>query len=221
MIAVAIDGPSGAGKSTLARAAAREFGYLYVDTGACYRAVGLFALEKGIDPGDEAALTPLLPEAKVELIHRDGEQRVLLNGRDVSEAIRAPEMGEAASKVSALPSVRIFLLNLQRDMAARQNVIMDGRDIGTVVLPDAQVKIFLTASDEERARRRHEEFLAKGREISYNEVLQDMRSRDARDAGRETAPLREAQDAVRIDSTGNAFEKTLSIILQTIREKSL
>ncbi|MFV0400127.1 MAG: (d)CMP kinase [Oscillospiraceae bacterium] len=221
MIAVAIDGPSGAGKSTLARAAAKELGYIYVDTGACYRAVGLFALEKGIDPGDEAALEPLLPEAKVELVHRDGEQRVLLNGRDVSEAIRAPEMGEAASKVSALPSVRAFLLNLQRDMAARQNVIMDGRDIGTVVLPDAQVKIFLTASDEERARRRYEEFVANGQEISYNKVLEDMRSRDARDAGRETAPLREAADAIRIDSTGNAFEKTLSIILQTIWDKIL
>lgn len=221
MIAIAIDGPSGAGKSTLARAAAKELGYIYVDTGACYRAVGLFALEKGIDPGDEAALEPLLPEAKVELVHRDGEQRVLLNGRDVSEAIRAPEMGEAASKVSALPSVRAFLLNLQRDMAARQNVIMDGRDIGTVVLPDAQVKIFLTASDEERARRRYEEFVAKGQEISYNKVLEDMRSRDAWDAGRETSPLREAADAIRIDSTGNAFEKTLSIILQTIWDKIL
>lgn len=221
MIAIAIDGPSGAGKSTLARAAAKELGYIYVDTGACYRAVGLFALEKGVDPGDEAALEPLLPEAKVELVHRDGEQRVLLNGRDVSEAIRAPEMGEAASKVSALPSVRAFLLSLQRDMAARQNVIMDGRDIGTVVLPDAQVKIFLTASDEERARRRYEEFVAKGQEISYNKVLEDMRSRDARDAGRETAPLREAADAIRIDSTGNAFEKTLSIILQTIWDKIL
>lgn len=218
MIAVAIDGPAGAGKSTIAKAAAARLGYIYVDTGALYRAIALFALEQGIDPADEAALAPRLGEISVELVHRDGEQRVLLGGRDVSEEIRRPEIGIATSRVSAIPQVRAFLLELQRDLARRQNVIMDGRDIGTVVLPRAAVKIYLTATADARATRRWKEHLAKGQDVSYNQILTDMQQRDYNDSHREIAPLQRAVDAVLADTSQLDLEASVELILQIIKD---
>jgi cytidylate kinase len=219
MIAVAIDGPVGAGKSTIARAAAKELGYIYVDTGALYRALGLFALENGASPSDMEAVGPLLQRARLELKHIDGIQRVTLNGRDVSEEIRAPEVSMAASNISALPEVRAFLLDLQRDMAKTRNVVMDGRDIGTVILPHAQVKIFLTASAESRAQRRFEEYLAKGGEVRYNDVLEDLIKRDQNDASRKAAPLRQAEDAVLLDTTGCDLETSIQKVISIINEQ--
>lgn len=218
MISIAIDGPAGAGKSTIARAAAKELGYIYVDTGALYRAIGLYAHINNIGTTDAKALEPRLNEIKLEIRHIDGEQRVFMNGRDVSVEIRMPEMGMAASNVSAIPAVRSFLLDLQRDMAKRQNVIMDGRDIGTVVLPDATVKIYLTASVKERAQRRYDEHLAKGQHVSYNEVLEDMQKRDYNDINREIAPLKQADDAVLLDTTGFALEKSINKVIEIARE---
>jgi len=219
MISVAIDGPSGAGKSSIARRVAARLGYTYVDTGALYRAIGLFAHRNGIDDTDEAALAPRLGEIKVELFYRDGKQHVVLNGEDVSEDIRKPEMSMAASNVSALPAVRAFLLDLQRQMARNYNVIMDGRDIGTVVLPHADVKIFLTASAEDRAMRRYKEFLGRGENISYEEVLEEINRRDYNDSHREIAPLRPAEDAILLDTTGNTLEQSLDLVERTIRER--
>lgn len=219
MISVAIDGPAGAGKSTAARSAARELSYIYVDTGALYRAIGLFALENGVDTKDEPNLKPRLTEINIELKYIEGEQRVLMNGRDVSSDIRRPEMAMAASNVSAMPSVRAFLLDLQRDMAKKQNVIMDGRDIGTVVLPDANVKIFLTASAESRAQRRYEEHLAKMQEVSYNKILEEIQERDYQDSHRDIAPLRQAGDAILLDTTEFSPEKTLKRVVEIIRER--
>lgn len=220
MISVAIDGPAGAGKSTVARAVAARLSYIYVDTGAFYRAIGLFAHENGVDAKDEAALSPRLADIKLEIVYADGEQRVLMNGRDVSEDIRTPEMGMAASNVSAMPSVRAFLLDLQRDMAKRQSVVMDGRDIGTVVLPGADVKIFLTASAESRAERRYKEYLAKGQKVSYNEVLEDMKRRDYQDMHREIAPLKQAADAILLDTTAFSPEETLDKVIEIIKERA-
>jgi len=219
MISVAIDGPSGAGKSSIARRVAARLGYTYVDTGALYRAIGLFAHRHGIDDTDEAALAPRLGEIKVELFYRDGKQHVVLNGEDESEDIRKPEMSMAASNVSALPAVRAFLLDLQRQMARNYNVIMDGRDIGTVVLPHADVKIFLTASAEDRAMRRYKEFLGRGENISYEEVLEEINRRDYNDSHREIAPLRPAEDAILLDTTGNTLEQSLDLVERTIRER--
>jgi cytidylate kinase len=219
MITIAIDGPAGAGKSTIAKAVSRELGCLYVDTGAMYRAIGLFAVENGIDPKDAAALIPRLPEAIVTLAHEEDGQHIYLNGRDVSQRIREPEMGMAASDVSAIPEVRAYLLELQRGMARRHSVVMDGRDIGTVVLPEANIKIFLTASVEERARRRYEEHLAKGEEISYNKVLQDMQERDHNDSTRAAAPLKQAADAVLVDTTGLELAQSIQRILAVVRER--
>jgi cytidylate kinase len=216
MTSIAIDGPAGAGKSTIAKLLAKRLGYVYVDTGALYRAIGFFAAERGID---DDVLIPRLSEIKAELLYRDGEQRVLLNGKDVSDAIRTPEMGMAASRVSAIPEVRAFLLDLQRDMAKKQNVIMDGRDIGTVVLPDATVKIFLTASAEDRARRRHLEYLAKGEDISYNKVLEDMIQRDYNDSHRAVAPLSQAADAVLANTTGLELEEAVELVCSIIEER--
>lgn len=221
MISVAIDGPAGAGKSTISKAAAKELGFIYVDTGALYRAIGLFARENGIDTADADALAPRLPEISLELKFAEQEQRVFLNGRDVSEEIRVPEMGMAASNVSAIPAVREFLLDLQRDMARRQNVIMDGRDIGTVVLPDAAVKIFLTASAEDRARRRYEEHLAKGQNVSYNDVLEDMVLRDYNDSHREIAPLKQAPGAILLDTTGFELSKSINSVINLIKEHTV
>ncbi len=219
MIAVAIDGPAGAGKSTIARKAAQALSFIYVDTGALYRAVGLFCLKQGADPAEARAVEPLLEGIHVELVFRGGEQRVLLNGEDVSDSIRTAEVSMAASAVSALPAVRRFLFDLQRDIAKGNNVVMDGRDIGTVVLPDAQVKIFLTASPEERARRRYEEMAAKGQEISYENVLDDLIKRDYNDSHRAVAPLTPAPDALLVDTTGNTLEQSVEQLTTLIKER--
>ena len=191
--AVAIDGPSGAGKSTLARALAKELGFVYVDTGAIYRSVGYYAYQRGIDPADGAAVEALLPEVQLEMVYReDGLQHMILNGEDVTKEIRLPEISMYASRVSAIPAVRAFLMDMQRDMARTHSVIMDGRDIGTVVLPQADVKLFLTASAEDRARRRCLELEERGTPEPYEKLLEEMQERDRNDASRSAAPLRPA-----------------------------
>lgn len=219
MVSVAIDGPAGAGKSTIARAAAHELGFIYVDTGALYRAIGLFAHEAGKDAGNAGDIAGLLPGICLELRFLEGEQRVFCNGRDVSEEIRRPDMGLLASQVSAIPAVRAFLLDLQRNMAKHQNIIMDGRDIGTVVLPNADVKIFLTASAEERAQRRYREHLAKGEDVRYNDVLEDMRRRDYNDENRAIAPLVRAEDAIPLDTTGLKKTESIQRVIDIITAK--
>lgn len=217
-IRVAIDGPSGAGKSTLARAAAAALGFLYVDTGAIYRTVGLSARDQGVDPGDETAVAAMLPALQVELRYDEaGRQRMLLNNRDVSEEIRLPEISRYASAVSALPVVRAYLMETQRELARKNNVVMDGRDIGTVVLPEAQVKIFLTASPEDRARRRWEELRERGTEKTYEDILREVEERDYNDTHRAAAPLRPAEDAVCLDTTGCTFRQSRERILAIIR----
>lgn len=218
-VAIAIDGPSGAGKSTIARALAADMGFVYVDTGALYRTVGLAMLRRGIDPHNEEQIVAVLPELQVSLGYVDGTQRVFLNGEDVSDHIRTPEVSMAASAVSALPPVRRFLFDLQQDTARRQNVIMDGRDIGTVVLPFAQVKIFLTASAEERARRRFAELQEKGIATTYDEVLSDMKERDYNDSHRATAPLRPAEDAVFVNTDGNTLEESVALLKSLVEER--
>ncbi len=216
---IAIDGPSGAGKSTIARAVAKALGMLYVDTGAMYRAIGLYAFENGIAPRDAAALGRALADIDIKLAYEGGAQRVFLNGRDVSEAIRRHEISAYASDVSALPAVRAFLLDLQRDMAKTHSVIMDGRDIGTVILPHAEIKIFLTAAAEDRARRRFDELCAKGETVSYERVLEDVRVRDHNDETRAAAPLRPAPDAEIIDTTGNTLDESIELILNFVKER--
>ena len=218
MISVAIDGPSGAGKSTLARRLAADLGYVYVDTGAMYRAIGLYASRQGADLHDEAAVAALLPQIRLDIRLLDGTQHVYLNGEDVSEAIRAEAIGMAASAVSAHGVVRAFLLETQRSLAAGQNVLMDGRDIGTVVLPHATVKIFLTASPEARARRRCLELRQKGKDADYETVLADIRRRDEQDTNRPIAPLRQAEDAIRIDTSEIDFDQSFELLKRTIRE---
>ena len=220
MISVAIDGPAGAGKSTLARRLAAEFGYIYVDTGAMFRAVGLYALRAGKDPKDSAAVNALLPEITLRLASIEGEQHIYLNGEDVSKAIRTEEAGMAASAVGANPAVRAFLLDQQRKMAETQNVLMDGRDIGTVVLPNATVKIFLTASAEARAERRRKELEEKGQPADYATVLADIRQRDYQDTHRAIAPLCRAEDAVELDTGALTFEESLRLLLETIRRRA-
>ena len=219
IINVAIDGPAGAGKSTVSRAAAKAMGYIYVDTGALYRAVGVNALRKGIDTKDKPAVAATLSEISVDLVFENGEQKVLLNGENVSEEIRTPPASMAASDVSAVPEVRAFLFDLQRDIAKRNNCIMDGRDIGTVVLPYAQVKIFLTASPEERAMRRYKELIEKGSNVDYKDVLEDLIQRDYNDSHREIAPLKLADDGVILDTTGLNLEESVYKIIETIKEK--
>lgn len=188
MISVAIDGPAGAGKSTLARRLAADFGYIYVDTGAMFRTIGLYALRAGKEPKDNEAVDALLPNITLEFAFIEGEQHIYLNGEDVSTAIRTEEVGMAASAVGANPAVRAFLLEMQRDMAKTQNILMDGRDIGTVVLPNATVKIFLTASPEARAARRWKEYQQKGIDTPYEDVLADVKQRDYQDTHRAAAP---------------------------------
>ena len=218
--AVAIDGPSGAGKSTLARALAKELGFVYVDTGAIYRSVGYFAFQRGIEAGDSGAVEALLPEIHLEMVYgEDGLQHMILNGKDVTKEIRLPEISMYASKVSAIPAVRAFLLEMQRDMARKHSVIMDGRDIGTVVLPEADIKIFLTATAEDRARRRFLELQERGTPQPYEKLLSEMRERDANDAARAAAPLRAAEDAVFLDTTGNTFQQSFDLLLRTIKER--
>ncbi len=217
---IAIDGPAGAGKSTIAKMAARELGIVYVDTGAMYRAIGLAAVRKGIDTDKEANLVEaMLPEINVEIAHTENGQAVFFNGEDVSIEIRLPEVSVAASDVSRIPSVRAKLLQLQRDLAEKTDVIMDGRDIGTVVLPNAELKIFLTASVEDRAMRRFKELIEKGVECDFDEVKRDMEYRDKNDSEREIAPLKPAEDSVYVDTTGNSLEESVKIIMDIINER--
>lgn len=216
---IAIDGPSGAGKSTMAKALASRLGFLYVDTGAIYRTLGLFALEHGADPGEWSQVEPLLPRVSIRMDYAgDGLQHMYLGNEDVTEAIRRPEVSDAASKISAIPEVRAFLMGMQRDMAQSHHVVMDGRDIGTVVLPGANVKIFLTASPEERARRRCAELQGRGTPVDYGTVLADIMERDARDSGRSAAPLKQAEDALLVDTTGITMEESLQLLLRTVQE---
>jgi cytidylate kinase len=216
---IAIDGPSGAGKSTLAKQLASALGFLYVDTGAIYRTLGLFALSQGVEPADEAGVAALLPQVSVRMAYgEDGLQHMYLGEEDVTEAIRRPEVSVAASQVSAFPAVRNFLLEMQRDMARNGNVIMDGRDIGTVVLPDADVKIFLTASAEARAQRRYAELLERGNQTDFGTVLNDIVERDKRDSNRAVAPLRQAEDAILVDTTAKSLEESFQTLLQVIQE---
>ncbi len=220
IFSVAIDGPSGAGKSTIARSVAQELGILYVDTGAIYRTVGYCAYSRGVDPQDAAAVVALLPELDVRMSYGDdGLQHMALNGEDVTDQIRLPQISMYASRVSAIPAVRDFLMELQRSAARQQSVIMDGRDIGTVVLPGADVKIFLTASAEDRAHRRCDELQQRGTPRPYEEVLSEIRLRDHNDETRAAAPLRAAEDAVLLDTTGNTFEQSRAQILAVIRER--
>lgn len=219
MFNIAIDGPAGAGKSTLSRMLADRLGFVYADTGALYRAVGLFAVQNGISPQDAAGVEKLLPSIRLELALSPEGQRVLLGGEDVSAAIRAPEISKAASQVSAIPAVRAFLLGLQQEMAQKRDIVMDGRDIGTVVLPHAELKIFLTATPEDRARRRYAELREKGVEIAYEQVLTEVKERDAQDSGRAIAPLRPAEDALIVNTTGYELEDSLERLYQIAKER--
>lgn len=219
MTAIAIDGPAGAGKSSIARRIAGRLGYIYVDTGALYRAIGLHVLRGDADPAKEESVRPFLDGLRVSLKFVGGEQRVFLNGEDVSQEIRTAPVSRAASQVSAIPAVRAFLLSLQRDIAGENDVVMDGRDIGTVVLPNAPIKIFLTASPEERARRRYEQMRKKGMEADYSQVLQEMKLRDYSDSHREISPLVRADDALLVDTTGNTLEQSVEQLLSLILER--
>ncbi len=216
----ALDGPSGAGKSTIAKAVAKRLGYVYVDTGALYRSIGLYCTRKGIDVTNSAAVEDSLGEIKVELKYIDGSQTVWLNGEDVSGLIRTNEISMAASAVSAIPSVRAFLLELQRSIAGENNIIMDGRDIGTVILPNAQVKIFMTASAEERANRRYKELIERGQDVDYYDILRDINQRDYNDSHRDTAPLKKAEDAVELDTSNMSIEEAVQAVCGIIERKT-
>lgn len=219
-ISIAIDGPSGAGKSTIAKALAKKLGYIYVDTGAIYRTVGYAAQLAGLDSKDREGVIALLPGVHIDIVYDEsGTQRMMLNGRDVSAEIRTPKSSLYASDVSALPEVRAFLMDMQRDLARRSNVIMDGGDIGTVVLPNAQVKIFLTADDSARARRRLLELQQKGSRVSYEEVLRDIRYRDEQDSCRAAAPLKAAEDAAAVDTTDLSFEESVEAVGRVVKER--
>ena len=218
MISIAIDGPSGAGKSSLAKRLAAELGYVYVDTGAMYRAIVLYTLRAGQNTKDAAAVAALLPDIHLDIRPGQGAQQILLNGEDVTETVRQEQVGMAASDVSAHPAVRAFLLETQRALAARSNVLMDGRDIGTVVLPDATVKIFLTATPEARAQRRLAELQAKGQAADYATVLADIRLRDDQDTHRAVAPLRQAADAVLLDTSAIGLEESYALLKKTVLE---
>ena len=219
MINVAIDGPAGAGKSTISRAAAKELGFIYIDTGALYRTVGLNALRKGADiENPQSIASTLTDDLKVELRFIDGEQKMFLNGEDVSADIRTPEASMAASRVSAVPAVREYLFDLQKKLASENDCVKDGRDIGTVVLPDAKVKIFLTASPESRAKRRYDELIQKGMDVKFEDVLADMKERDYNDSHRAIAPLKPADDAILLDTSGFELEKSVALIIKTIKD---
>ncbi|MBR2292926.1 MAG: (d)CMP kinase [Clostridia bacterium] len=220
MIQIAIDGPGGAGKSTISKAIAAKLGIVYVDTGALYRTVGYYVRSKDVDPHDRDGVGALLDEIGIEVKYVDGSQRVFLNGEDLGDKIRTPEMSMYASAVSAIPSVRAFLLETQKDIARKNSVIMDGRDIGTVILPNADVKIYLTASAECRAKRRYDELIAKGQTVTYEDVLREMNERDEADSSREIAPAQAAQDAVVFDNTGMSLEESVAAIIRLIEEKT-
>lgn len=221
MISIAIDGPSGAGKSTISRKAAEIFGFIYVDTGAIYRTIGLASKIRGVSLDDKAAVMEMLPKLNIELKYNEaGEQHMYLDGKDVSRDIRLPEVSMLASKVSAIPEVRAFLVDMQRDMAKKYDVIMDGRDIGTVILPDADLKIFLTADVNDRAQRRYEELRAKGMEKAFDEVLAEMKQRDEQDTLRAAAPLKAAEDAVMLDTSGNTLEQSVAEVCRLIADRT-
>lgn len=215
---IAIDGPSGVGKSTLAKALAKELGFIYVDTGALYRTVGLYAQHNDIDPSDEKELSNHFKNINIDLKWVDGTQRIWLNGKDVSEEIRTPKSSMYASAVSALPAVREFLLDMQRSISKKSSVIMDGRDIGTVILPDAEVKIFMSANEESRAKRRYDELIEKGQSVTYDEVLNDMKQRDFNDSTRSAAPLKPAEDAILFDNTTFTIQQTVDEAKKIIME---
>jgi cytidylate kinase len=218
-LSIAIDGPSGAGKSTISREIAKSFGFIYVDTGAMYRTVGLYVRRRGINPRDDVEVSRVLPDIHIDIKYENGVQRMLLNDEDVTDAIRAHEISAFASDVSAIPEVRSFLLGMQRRFAEIYNVIMDGRDIGTVVLPSATVKIFLTASPEDRAKRRYLELCGKGSDIAYKKVLEDINTRDINDSSRAVAPLKPADDALVVDTTGNTLAQSIELIKRLIEER--
>ncbi len=219
MFSIALDGPAGAGKSSLAKAAAKELGFIYVDTGALYRAIGLKFIEEGYDETLNCNVDDVLSRVDIAIEFIDGAQHVILNGRDVSEEIRTPAASMMASSVSAQPAVRAFLLEMQRRLAETDNVLMDGRDIGTVVLPNASLKVFVTASVAERAERRFKELAAKGDKSTYEEVYRDIEQRDYQDSHREIAPLKPADNAVIFDTSGNTLEQSLEALLKIIRER--
>lgn len=213
MIQIAIDGPGGAGKSTVAKAVAAKLGIVYVDTGALYRTIGYYVRQKNIAPDSREGVAACLPEISINIVYQDGAQHVYLNGEDLGDKIRTPEMSMYASAVSAIPEVRAFLLDTQRDIAKKNSVIMDGRDIGTVILPEADVKIFLTASEECRAQRRYKELIARGQNVTLEDVLAEMNQRDTQDSTRECAPTAAADDAILLDNTGMTFEETIDAIV--------
>ncbi len=219
MISVAIDGPAGAGKSTIAKAVSKKLGFIYVDTGALYRTIGLKFINDGYDEDLNCDIDKILEGVKVDIKFVDGEQRVYLNGEDVSGLIRTPKASLMASAVSAKPQVRAFLLEMQRSLARENNVLMDGRDIGTVVLPDATVKIFLTASAKERANRRCKELIEKGMDVNYEDVLRDIEKRDYNDSHRAIAPLKPAEDSVIADTSDCTLEQSIELILSIIKER--
>lgn len=217
MINIAIDGPAGAGKSSVAKEVAKRLGFIYVDTGALYRSIGVYALNNGIETDNRQAIINILPSVDIKLKYVDENQCVFLNGKDVSDEIRLPQASMAASNVSAIPEVRAFLLDLQRDMAKNNNVVMDGRDIGTVILPDAQYKFFLTASAEVRADRRFKELKNKGMDVNYDDILSDIIQRDYNDMHRETAPLKQADDAIFVDSSDMTIEESIEAIASRVK----
>lgn len=218
MIQIAIDGPGGAGKSTISRAVAAKLGIVYVDTGALYRTVGYYVRSKNIDPHDAVGVGGCLSEIAIEVKYIEGAQRVYLNGEDLGDKIRTPEMSMYASAVSAIPAVRTFLLATQKDIAAKNSVIMDGRDIGTVILPNADVKIFLTASAECRAKRRYDELIAKGQQVLFEDVLREMNERDTADSTREIAPAQAAADAIVLDNSGMSVEESVDAVISLVRK---
>ena len=220
MIQIAIDGPGGAGKSTISKAVAAKLGIVYVDTGALYRTVGYYVRKKELDPHDRDAVGAILPEISIEVAYVDGAQHVFLNGEDLGDKIRTPEMSMYASAVSAIPSVRAFLLETQKEIARKNSVIMDGRDIGTVILPNADVKIYLTASAECRAKRRYDELVAKGQNVRFEDVLREMNERDTRDSTREIAPAQAAEDAILLDNTALNLEESVDAIIALVRENT-
>ena len=219
MRAVAIDGPAGAGKSTIAKRLAKDMGFIYVDTGALYRAIGLYTLRKGVDIHDTEGVINLLPEIQVDIQYVGDEQHVFLNGEDVNGLIRTEPVSMAASAVSAVPEVRTFLLETQRGLARKNSVVMDGRDIGTVILPDAECKIFLTAKPEVRAKRRYDELVAKGVKAVFEDVLEDLKRRDWDDSHREVAPLKLAEDGIEVDTSGLELEESVAWVKDIVKRK--
>ena len=218
MIQIAIDGPSGAGKSTVAKLIAKKMGIVYVDTGALYRTVGYYVRQKGVDPKSHEGVSALLGEIDIQVKYENGEQCVYLNGENLGDKIRQNEISKYASDVSAIPAVRAFLLDTQKSIASQNSVVMDGRDIGTVILPNADVKIFLTATDEERAKRRYNELIAKGADVRLEDILNEMKERDANDKGRKIAPAIPAEDAIIFDNTGLTGEESCEKILEIVRD---